>query len=61
MRLDVDILNDNSDIVARDQHGEFEIDIPPSLTVDDDEELAAIEDRQEIESMIRAHTLCSMG
>ncbi|KOS18687.1 hypothetical protein ESCO_000410 [Escovopsis weberi] len=51
LRLDGDAgsASDSSEIVVRDQHGEIEVENPPTPVVDDEDELAAMEDRQELE------------
>ncbi|KAH6611159.1 hypothetical protein Trco_001179 [Trichoderma cornu-damae] len=41
--------SDSQDIVVRDQHGEVEIENPPTPVVDDEEELQALEYQQESE------------
>ncbi|KAK5993350.1 hypothetical protein PT974_06780 [Cladobotryum mycophilum] len=49
LRLDADGLSDSSEIVVRDQHGEIEIENPPTPIIDDEDELAAMEDQQVLE------------
>jgi len=47
LRLDVDVLSDSSDIVIRDQNGEFEMGDPPTPPLDNPDDEAALDDVQE--------------
>lgn len=49
LRLDLDVLSETSDIVIRDQNGEFEIEDPPTPPLDDPDDEAALDDAQENE------------
>ncbi len=49
LRLDVDVLSESSEIVIRDQNGEFEIEDPPTPPLDDPDDEVALDDAQENE------------
>ncbi|KAI1827942.1 hypothetical protein F4861DRAFT_491772 [Xylaria intraflava] len=49
MRLDVDVLSDSSEIVIRDQNGEFEIGNPPTPPLDDIDDEPVLDGAQENE------------
>ncbi|KAI1367563.1 hypothetical protein F5Y08DRAFT_336583 [Xylaria arbuscula] len=49
LRLDQDVLSETSEIVIRDQNGEFEIEDPPTPPLDDPDDDAALDDAQENE------------
>ncbi|KAI0427425.1 hypothetical protein F5Y09DRAFT_316207, partial [Xylaria sp. FL1042] len=49
LRLDVDVLSETSEIVIRDQNGEFEIEDPPTPPLDDPDDEVALDDAQENE------------
>ncbi len=58
LRLDIDPESDSSDIVIRDQNGEFQIGDPPIQTLDDQEE-GGNGDEQEDESTL--YEVCYLG
>ncbi|KAI1284454.1 hypothetical protein F5Y07DRAFT_393423 [Xylaria sp. FL0933] len=49
LRLDLDVLSETSEIVIRDQNGEFEIEDPPTPPLDDPDDEVALDDAQENE------------
>ncbi|KAI0514393.1 hypothetical protein F5B22DRAFT_238804 [Xylaria bambusicola] len=49
LRLDLDVLSETSEIVIRDQNGEFEMEDPPTPPLDDADDEGALDDAQENE------------
>ncbi|KAI0977447.1 hypothetical protein F4678DRAFT_455589 [Xylaria arbuscula] len=49
LRLDLDALSETSEIVIRDQNGEFEIEDPPTPPLEDPDDEVALDDAQENE------------
>ncbi|KAI1312757.1 hypothetical protein F5Y03DRAFT_198159 [Xylaria venustula] len=49
LRLDLDVLSETSEIVIRDQNGDFEIEDPPTPPLEDPDDEVALDDAQENE------------
>ncbi|KAI1809123.1 hypothetical protein GGS20DRAFT_360207 [Poronia punctata] len=47
LRLDIDVQSDTSEIVVRDENGEFDLGDPPALALEDSEDDVALDDGQE--------------